>query len=793
MPNDERSRGKLEQELAQRTTEARILTQVSSELNSTLDPQEIFDIVLRTMDELFGFRHSMILLADESENTLTLVASRGYDGVGHGATVEIGVGVIGLVAQKRRLMRLGNLRQQRAYGAAVRKRMETVGRGDELEEPAELPGLPEAESQIVIPLVIKDTLVGVFAVESAEQASFDESDETLVTIVANQSASAINNARLFRAEREQRQKLTEAHESLAKLNKALEEAAEHRRRIAQELLRDARRRLAAPLLGDSPAVQRLRDEIKACAATDEPVMLVGPVGSGQEAIARAIHDASERRDGALIYVNCKTSASDTQELFRTVREDNAPGSMSQEDKIALAAGGTLYLDGVNELPMATQNRLGQVLADADPSREAGRSTIARVIASASRDLDEELREHRIAPLLHQMLMERQLTVPRLSERREDIPVLADYFIKQTAWRMGKTVDRVSDESMERLRSYRWPANINELRNVIERVVGSAQSPILEVDEALLDARVPVGRYHLVERINAGGMGEVWLARHQLLARPAVIKLIRPQILSDHENRQTAIKRFEREAKAVANLRSPHTIELYDFGVAEDGSLHYIMEHLEGLDLQQMVRRFGPLPAERVIALLRQACRSLIEAHAAGLVHRDVKPANLFVCKLGIEYDFLKILDFGIVKLGAGSEETMLTAANILAGTPAYLAPELIRGDVKVDGRADVYCLGCVAYWMLTGSLVFPAETAMDMAIKHATKTPEPPSKISELAVPEDLERIIMACLGKSPDDRPDASDLWRGLGQIELGETWTPDRAEQWWRLHVPELAGDGS
>ena len=298
------------------------------------------------------------------------------------------------------------------------------------------------------------------------------------------------------------------------------------------------------------------------------------------------------------------------------------------------------------------------------------------------------------------------------------------------------------------------------------------------------------RYRLVEKLGSGGMGEVWLAKHQLLARPAAVKVIRPEALGNVEQRGSIIQRFQREAQTTATLSSPNTVRLYDFGVSETGSFYFVMELLNGTNLESMVERFGPLPPERVVMLLRQSCRSLSEAHAAGLVHRDIKPANLFVCQMGREYDFLKVLDFGVVKRTVSDEETVLTGQGGISGTPAYMAPEAILGGQEVDGRADLYALGCVAYWMLTGMLVFESDNPVRMMMDHANKKPEPPSRVAEVSIPKSLDELVLACLEKSPENRPGSADLvWQMLGQVELGEPWTQEHAESWWQLHMPELA----
>jgi serine/threonine-protein kinase len=300
----------------------------------------------------------------------------------------------------------------------------------------------------------------------------------------------------------------------------------------------------------------------------------------------------------------------------------------------------------------------------------------------------------------------------------------------------------------------------------------------------------LGSYRLIERLGQGGMGEVWRAKHRLLARSAAIKLIRPSDSGDAGSSDEAIHRFEREAQVTAGLSSPHTVQLFDFGVAEDGRFYYVMELLNGLDLETLVQRHGPVPAERAIYLLRQVCHSLAEANSLGLVHRDIKPANLFVCRYGGEYDFVKVLDFGIAKRAAHDVmETGigLTRDHVLRGTPAYLAPEQALGKSEVDSRADLYATGCVAYFLLTGQLVFKADTPIGFVVHHAGTLPTPPSEKSELPIPPALDRIVMACLAKNPAERPQsAKELSRQLAEVGGLREWTEDRAREWWELHAP-------
>jgi eukaryotic-like serine/threonine-protein kinase len=302
----------------------------------------------------------------------------------------------------------------------------------------------------------------------------------------------------------------------------------------------------------------------------------------------------------------------------------------------------------------------------------------------------------------------------------------------------------------------------------------------------------MGSYELVERLGQGGMGEVWRARHKMLARPAAIKLIRPQALGLQTGplAERLLRRFEREAQATAALHSPHSVELYDFGVTADGTFYYVMEILEGLDLEALVRRFGPVPAERAIHLLLQVCDSLADAHHAGLVHRDIKPANIYACRKGLKHDFVKVLDFGLVKSTWVEEDddiSELTQEGAVPGTPGYIAPEVALGDGRVDGRADLYAVGCVGYWLLTGHRVFESGTPMQVAIQHVQAAPVAPSRRTDLQIPQLLERAIMACLEKAPERRPtDAADLADRLAGCDLETGWNEQRARCWWDTHLP-------
>ena len=253
-----------------------------------------------------------------------------------------------------------------------------------------------------------------------------------------------------------------------------------------------------------------------------------------------------------------------------------------------------------------------------------------------------------------------------------------------------------------------------------------------------------------------------------------------------------MRRFEREAQTTALLRSPHTVELYDFGMTDDGTFYYVMELLDGLDLKRLVERYGPVPGDRTIHILRQACHSLHDAHSSGMVHRDIKPANIFTCRRGLDYDFVKVLDFGLVAASADAVSdirTQLTADGVVSGTPAFMAPEMASGERAIDARTDLYALGCVAYWLLTGRIVFEGNSPMAVILKHAKDLPVPPSSRSELPIDPELERIVLTCLAKEPDDRPaSAAVLARQLEECaRTAGLWTNDRAMQWWRIHAPQ------
>ena len=295
----------------------------------------------------------------------------------------------------------------------------------------------------------------------------------------------------------------------------------------------------------------------------------------------------------------------------------------------------------------------------------------------------------------------------------------------------------------------------------------------------------LGNYLIEKELGRGGMGQVFVARHALICRPTAIKVLEPQ----DGDPQTGLARFEREVQLSASLTHPNTITIFDFGRTSDNTFYYAMEYLEGLDLQRMVDEFGPLRAERVVYLLRQVLGSLGEAHRRGIVHRDVKPSNIFITQRGGLHDFVKVLDFGLARKIEDAGESGLTKTGMVFGTPRYIAPESVYGQQRTDARSDLYNLGAVAYWLLTGRPLFEGSSSLDLIIDHVKTVPEPPSAVTELPIPPELDALVMRCLEKEPADRfQTAEELLAELRRVPLATPWTQERAREWWELHGPDI-----
>lgn len=316
-----------------------------------------------------------------------------------------------------------------------------------------------------------------------------------------------------------------------------------------------------------------------------------------------------------------------------------------------------------------------------------------------------------------------------------------------------------------------------------------------MSDAVATAR-EIGSYSLESLLGRGGMGEVWRAKHAMLARPAALKLIRSDMFEQFgkDKAEKILQRFEREAQVTARLRSPHTIELFDFGRADDGAFYYAMELLEGLTMRELVRAYGAVPAPRAISFLLQICHSLEEAHRAGLVHRDIKPSNLMLCQYGSDSDFVKVLDFGLVKESAravADRGERVSMPGTTAGTPGYIAPETYMG-APADHLSDIYSLGCVAFYLITGEKLF-ADFSPDEAIEaHISQPPTPFGRVLGerhlREMPPELEMLVMDCLAKTKERRPQSvEEVASRLKAINCSQPWSQTQARQWWEEHRPE------
>jgi serine/threonine protein kinase len=303
---------------------------------------------------------------------------------------------------------------------------------------------------------------------------------------------------------------------------------------------------------------------------------------------------------------------------------------------------------------------------------------------------------------------------------------------------------------------------------------------LDLRKESLAAR-QLGRYSLDEKLGEGGMGVVYRAHHAMLHRPTAIKLLSPEKTNDD-----SIARFEREVQLTSKLNHPNTITIYDYGHTPEGIFYYAMEYLDGIDLQTLVDRDGPQPEGRVVHILTQVCGSLAEAHAVGLIHRDIKPANILLNLRGGVPDLVKVLDFGLVKAVETQDDAGVTAANALLGTPLYMPPEMIHGNEPVDGRADLYTLGAVGYFLLTGHPPFDKGSVSALLYKQVHEPPEPPSTRLGQPVSRDLEAVLLRCLAKRPSDRfPNANALADALLACKILGSWTTNDAESWWQTRA--------
>jgi serine/threonine protein kinase len=280
------------------------------------------------------------------------------------------------------------------------------------------------------------------------------------------------------------------------------------------------------------------------------------------------------------------------------------------------------------------------------------------------------------------------------------------------------------------------------------------------------------------------MGEVYRASHAMLRRPTAVKVLRPEMAGEKN-----LARFEREVQLTSGLTHPNTIAIFDYGRTPDGLFYYAMEYLKGINLEDLVRKVGPQCPGRTIHILRQVAASLVEAHGVGLIHRDVKPANIILCERGGFFDVVKVVDFGLVKSIDTPEDSSISAANTITGTPHYLSPEAIRTPDKIDGRSDLYAIGGVGYYLLTGARLFDSENFVEICSHQLQTQPEPPSERVERQFPEDLESLIMRCLEKDPDERPaNARALVQAFEACTNAGDWSSESASDWWEKHGADL-----
>lgn len=370
-----------------------------------------------------------------------------------------------------------------------------------------------------------------------------------------------------------------------------------------------------------------------------------------------------------------------------------------------------------------------------------------------------------------------------------IPLLGSIYIAFSHW----------DPALHDAPAAMWPkGNVGDMAlpatlvsavlwSIVVALAAVFSQTIYGLRKAAHDTR-KLGQYTLEEKLGEGGMGVVYRASHGMLRRPTAVKLLLP----DRTGKES-LARFEREVRRTAMLTHPNTVIVFDYGRTTDGVFYYAMELLDGATLEEIVEVNGPQPAERVIHLLDQAAGSLAEAHDAGLIHRDVKPGNILLVDRGGIADLVKVVDFGLVK-DVGQAEPALTRADAITGTPLYIAPETLTAPEGVDARADLYALGAVGYWLLTGTHVFTGATVVEVCGHHLHSIPEPPSTRLGAPVPADLEAVLLACLAKNPEDRPASAHVLRErLRACAAAGAWTNARASDWWKAHRHELRSGGA
>lgn len=532
------------------------------------------------------------------------------------------------------------------------------------------------------------------------------------------------------------------------------------------------------------AVARLEEALRLFRSVEDS----DGVGTITSRLARILKDAG-RHDEALRYAEmCRETAEATDSVFLSWAASHVMAAIEAErghpeeaERLYRAA-----LEGFDDMS-------ARVIVGAESSVALGRLLIARgALDEAEAELLAPLAQMDDNPVWLASAATLHEVAAELRERQGDLRASIDHLRKSQALReqVAKRDARTKLAQVEMraaMEAARKDAEIQRLRFAELHGKRSSRGAA---------GRPRIGPYELLERFAEGGMGQVWRARHRMLGRDAAIKVIRKDVLdAGHAEAELLLRRFEREARATSILKSQHTVQIHDFGITEDGTFYYVMELLDGIGLDTLVERFGPQPAARVAYILLQVCESLAEAHRSQLTHRDIKPGNILLCRHGLKRDFAKVVDFGLVKSTSGlGGDVGATHAAAIVGTPAFMPPEVAESSTALDARSDLYALGCVAYWLLTGTLVFDERTPMAMVLAHVRSPVEPPSSRSELPIPADLERVVMACLSKDPAGRPQSAEALAALlRDCVFDDPWSDERAAEWWNVHSPTTLANTS
>ena len=542
------------------------------------------------------------------------------------------------------------------------------------------------------------------------------------------------------------------------------------RKRAYNMLDEARKKLEGPLLGESKAIKGLHEDIDRMSKNRFPLFIEAPVGCICEYIARTVHFRSERSSSPFLHINCSSLHKKSHTLFAHEEEGGVK-------KIEMVRGGTLYLSNIEHLDSEIQQSIMNEI-----SQYFGMGI--RLVCSSSQSLSRLRHKGEMLDGFLGLIENESFIVPSLNERGEDVIHMADFYAKSCASRQGKNILGISKKSQEILLSYTWPGNIEELINVVESQVMISKSDVLEIPVKALNKGQGVGAYSLIKKLDEGGMGEIWEAEHRVLKQKAAIKLNH----ANHFNLAEAEARFYREALAISKLSSSYTIRIYDFGTQKNGSFYYVMECLRGIDLSKLVKQDGALTYSRVLHVLKQVGLSLLEAHSCGLVHRDIKPGNIFLSRNDFEYDHVKLLDFGIAKDLVQTDNENWTGQKII-GTPMWMAPEVFSGELEPHSSADMYSLACVAYWLLSNKILFESTSPVGYYMAHVSQEAPPIRDYTGCTgIDSEFESLLLSCLSKNPDKRPSARQFLDILIPLQEKNLWSYEMAKQSWSMASVEL-----